>query len=505
MTHTRRDLLAAVGGAGAAIAVASCSRRDEIDTNADVPLSADRQWRTALARSLPTEHDYRPRIEGTLPDGLKGRLYRNGPGLFERDGHRKRSLLDGDGMIQCFDFTAGGVRYRNRFVRTEKFVAEEQAGAYLHPTWTTRAPGFFANLGGHIPTQAGVATVIRDGQLLALDEAVPLYALDPDSLDTLGAFAFPDGVEMPGCKAHTKIDPRTGDWHLAATGYGRVLTLRWLVVGKDGAVKAQGAVESPRMTYIHDFLATERYLVFILHAVEFTPFAMLAGLRSFTDSLTWKPEQGNLILVIDKAGGEPAFFEAPAAWMWHALNAYEHRGTLVADFVGYDMPDHFISANPAFSSIMRGAEGEAAFPGTVRRYLIDLKAMSLREEDIDAGHHEFPMTDPRVALREHRYGWFACGPVGDWIFDGVARIDMKSGARDEFRFGPRHFVGEPIFAPRGGAENDGWILAQAQSGDTGLSFLAVFDAADLAAGPIAKAHLRHHAPFGLHGYWAARA
>ena len=91
------------------------------------PLGDD-AWLAALGKSLRTEHDYDARVEGHLPRDLRGTLYRNGPGLFERAGHRKRHLLDGDGMIQAFDFTDTGVRFRNRFVRTAKFVVQSPPG-----------------------------------------------------------------------------------------------------------------------------------------------------------------------------------------------------------------------------------------------------------------------------------------------------------------------------------------------------------------------------------------
>lgn len=466
------------------------------------PLSPDRAWRAALGRSLQAEHDYEPRIEGALPAGLVGRLYRNGPGLFDRNGYRKQHLLDGDGMLQCFDFSAGRARYRNRFVRTEKFIAEETAGTFIYPTWTTRAPGGISNnIGSRVKSQAGVTTLVKDGRLLALDEVIPLYVLDPATLETVGQFTFPEDVEMPGCKAHTKIDPVNGDWILAATEYGRSMTLRWLVLDRDGTVKTHGSVKSPRMTYLHDFMVTERHIVFVLHPVEFSPFGMLLGLRSFTDSLTWTPEQGNLVMVLDRSGGEPVFIEAPAAYMWHSLNAFEQNGTIIADFVGYDTPDHFIGHVPAFAAVMRGEDGDAEFPGTIRRYVIDLKTKALRQETLDAGNHEFPMIDLRVGLRKHRYGYFACGRTGDWILDGVARVDMDSGKREEFRFGPRHFVGEPVFAPRGVSEGDGWILVQVHSDEAEKNFLAVFDAGNLAAGPLAQVHLRHHVPLSFHGFW----
>jgi hypothetical protein len=50
-----------------------------------------------LGRSEAGNRDLAPRIEGKLPQGLAGALYRNGPGLFERGGLRKTHLLDGDG------------------------------------------------------------------------------------------------------------------------------------------------------------------------------------------------------------------------------------------------------------------------------------------------------------------------------------------------------------------------------------------------------------------------
>jgi len=57
-----------------------------------------------LARSLAEERACAPRVEGTIPAGLRGTLYRNGPGLFDRGGRRRRALLDGEGLVQAFRF-----------------------------------------------------------------------------------------------------------------------------------------------------------------------------------------------------------------------------------------------------------------------------------------------------------------------------------------------------------------------------------------------------------------
>lgn len=497
---SRRNFMA-VGGmgmAGLAMGVGT------MPAAAAKPLPTESEWLTALGQSLKTEHDYRPRVDGQIPSGLRGQLFRNGPGLFERDDYRKQHILDGDGMIQCFDFTDDGVRYRNRFVRTEKFLAEEEAGKFLYPTWTTRAPGGpFSNVGSGIKTQAGVTTIVRDGKLLAMDEGIPYYALDPNSLETTGTYEFPAEVSMEGCKAHTRTDPATGDWIIAGTSFGPTMHLQYLILDRNGGIKAQGRYESPRMIYLHDFFATERYIIFVLHPVEFSPLPFLSGFSSFTDSLSWSPDGGNLVMIFDKAGGEPTILEAPAAFMWHGFNAYERGGEIVADFIGYDNPDHFIGSNPAFKSVMRGEAGEALHAGKLRRYVMSPGKKVLTEEVLHTGHHEFPVIDLRVSGRAYRYGFSNRGGAGDWVLDGVAKLDMQSGRREEYRFGSGNFVSEPIFAPRGAEEGDGWLLAQVQERESGNNFLAIFDADNIPAGPAARVHLTHHVPLSFHGFWTA--
>lgn len=467
-----------------------------------------RPWYAPLGQALDDEYDYQAEVEGDLPADLRGTLYRNGPGLFERAGYRKGHLLDGDGMIRAFDFTDAGVRFRNRFVRTTKYVAEQAAGRYLHATWGTRAPGgMLANVGGgNMISQAGVTPVVWDGRLLAFDETGLPWALDLASLEAQGEYRVGPDAKHPAYKAHTKFDGETGDWILLGNSYGPSMHLHVIVYGADGRMCSSQRVKSPRMTYVHDFFATARYVVINLHAVSFSPFAMLAGMKTFTESLTWEPEQGNLVLIIDKSGEhEPVTLEAPVAWMWHALNAYEDGNNIVADFVAYDTPDHFIGDDPALSAVMQGRAGQAQSPGTIRRWHIDLAGSSLREETLDAGHFEFPIVDPRVGNRRHEVGYFAAaGATGEWWHSGLARLDMASGNKRSFDFGPHHYCGEPIFAARpGGAVDDGWLLAEVFDADAGRSSIAVFDAATPDQGPVARVNLRHHLPISFHGTWHA--
>lgn len=90
-------------------------------------------WYAGLAISMRKEHDYSPRMEGDLPSGLQGTLYRNGPGRYELGCTKMTHLLDSDDMLQVFNFFDSQLRYRNRFVRTQKFLTEEKTGLFSLP------------------------------------------------------------------------------------------------------------------------------------------------------------------------------------------------------------------------------------------------------------------------------------------------------------------------------------------------------------------------------------
>jgi all-trans-8'-apo-beta-carotenal 15,15'-oxygenase len=449
--------------------------------------------------------DEAPVVEGAIPRELKGSLYRNGPGLYERGGLRKPHLLDGDGLVQRLAFADGTARYQNAFVRTEKFVAEEKADTFRHATWSMRRPGgLLANLGGgSARSQAGVTVYPFQDILYAFDEVDRPYGLDPRTLETLGERIVGDPSIEFMIKAHTKFDPLTGEWLLFGISHGRVMKLHAIIHGADGTLKAHHVIPSPRQIYIHDFFATREHLVFVLHPMWFSPWRLLSGRASYIESLTWKPDTGNLVMVVPRAGGAPQFFDAPAAFIWHALNAYSEDGEIIADFVGYDAPDHFAPHDALFYTLMQGEMGVAKAPGTLRRYRIDLAAHTLRQEILDGGAHEFPMIDPRVALQKHDIAYLTAG--GPAVTNsGVKRVDYRSESAQLFDFGSDVVAGEPVFAARpGSARDDGWLIVQCLDGRTERAFFAVFDATRVDAGPLARVHLPHSLPISFHGCWKA--
>eukprot|EP00439_Symbiodinium_sp_Y106_P087584 s1_g120.t1 len=497
--QTRRTFLA-TSSATLTAAALSLSHGEAASAAADTSNPAG--WRSLLGTSISESAPVSLNVEGKIPAALRGTLYRNGPGLFERGGYRKSNALDGDGLVQRLTLADGQATHQSRFVRTEKFLEEEAADAYRYETWTTRAPGsFLNNLGADFKTQAGVTVYEVNGRLFALDEVSPIYEIEASDLTTLGPTS--SGLAATAAtKAHTKVDSKTGDWIVMGSEFGPTMKMHAAIHHMDGSVTTLPPVDAPRQVYTHDFFATENYLIVNLQPAEIGLVSFLGGITSFTDSFTWKPEQGNIIAVIPKDGSAARFFDAPGAWMWHAANAYERGNTIIADFAGYDDPGHFIGDDPTLTALMSGRLGQEGGPGTMRRYIIDLDAGTLREEIVAASAFEFPSVDPRTACHAHQRVYATYGPRNNFLHTGLAAVDMESGDVASYDFGPSAYVGEPIFALHPDSATDGWLLTQVLDGDAGTTFFAIFDSQNLAGGPLAKAHLNHHQPISFHGHWA---
>jgi len=510
---TRRDFLRLSAGAGLSLALPGCGLSPPLKRDVFPDFGTPDTPYLGLATSLREEHDYEARIEGAVPPGLRGNFYRIGPGLFDRDGLRRRTVLDGDGMVQSFSFHDRGVRYRNRFVRTRRFVDEEAAGRFLYPTWCTQASGgLLANIwrAGEVTSQAGVTVYRMNGRLYAFDEGSLPYELDPVTLATVGESSLGQPHDLTVYAAHSKVDERTGEWIHFGIRFGRAPQLHLNVFDRSGRLAGHRSLPLPRSVYMHDWFVTDRWLVLNFQPVEIRVWGFLLGLRSMVDSLRWNPAKGNLLMLLEREGNAPPIFiETPARFMWHSVNACTEAGEIVADFVGYDNPDHLIGPDAAAFAMMRGEKGKYGYSGRLRRYRIDPAARSAREELVGGENLEWPRINPRHLCHGYRFTYICQGHRGEFFWSIITRVDMKTGRTDSYDFGRTGFCSEPVFIPLPGrhydpadADEPGWLLTEVYDSTTRTSYLAVLRAERIADGPLARIRLTHHAPFSYHGWWS---
>jgi carotenoid cleavage dioxygenase len=90
---------------------------------------------------------------------------------------------------------------------------------------------------------------------------------------------------------------------------------------------------------------------------------------------------------------------------------------------------------------------------------------------------------------------------------GVVHVDGRGSRRGQYLLPAGDTISEPVFVARGddAAEGDGWLLAAVWRARENRSDLAVFNATDVEAGPVALVQLGHRVPDGFHGNWVGSA
>ncbi len=90
------------------------------------------------------------------------------------------------------------------------------------------------------------------------------------------------------------------------------------------------------------------------------------------------------------------------------------------------------------------------------------------------------------------------------MFNRVVHVDHAHMLEaDVYALPEEDASSEAVFVPRApdAVEGDGWLLAVAYRGMRNKSDLLVFDARDVASGPLAVASLPVRVPNGFHGNW----
>ncbi|MBD2090278.1 carotenoid oxygenase family protein [Microcoleus sp. FACHB-1515] len=486
-------------------------RAESVPTEASYVLT---DWQKGY-RSLPHEYSYEiDEIDGEIPVDLHGTLFRNGPGLLEVGGQRLHHPFDGDGMVCSIAFDNGRAYFRNRFVRTEAYCAEQKAGKMLYRgVFGTQKPGgWLANfLDFRLKNIANTQVIYWGGKLLALWEAAEPHRLDPHSLETIGK-EYLDGVLHPGSAfaAHPWIDPETQTLVNFAIKPGLSTTITIYELDATGKVIREHAHAVPGFAFIHDFAITPNYCIFFQNPVAFNPIPFAIGLRGAGECLKFQPNKPTQIILIPRDGKSPVqTLQTQSGFVFHHSNAFEKDGAVCIDSVCYEA---FPAVDP--NSDYREVDFDALSPGHLYRFRLDLEGKKVDRHLIESRCCEFPYVHPSLAGRPYRYAYLGAAhrSQGNAPLQAILKVDLETSDRQLWSAAPHGYVGEPIFVPRAaqsyqdglpttsavGDEDDGWILTLVYDSQRERSDLVILDAKDLRE-PIARLHLKHHVPYGLHG------
>ncbi len=480
-----------------------------------VPVSAvpyeRNDWKKGY-QSQPNEYNYWIEdIEGKIPKSLNGTLFRNGPGLLEVNGQRLHHPFDGDGMICAIAFDKGRAYFRNRFVRTEGFLKEQQEGKILYRgVFGTQKPGgWLANaFDFQLKNIANTNVIYWGDKLLALWEAAEPHSLDPKTLETFGK-EYLDGLLKEGdaFAAHPRIDPSCrrngGDPVLVnfAIKAGLSSTIIIYEFDQAGKLLQRQARSVPGFAFIHDFVITPNYYLFFQNPVSFNPIPFALGLRGAGECVKFDPDKPTNIVVIPRDSEKPIqILETQSGFVFHHANAFEQDGKICIDSICYqDFPD----VEPG--SDFRQVDFDALSPGQLWRFTLDLNEQTVQRRQLEERCCEFPSVHPNHVGRPYRYLFMgaAHNPRGNAPLQAIMKLDVMTGKEQLWSAAPKGYVSEPIFVPRPDSEreDDGWVLTVVYDSSRHRSDIVILDGRDLNQGPVACLHLKHHIPYGLHGNW----
>jgi carotenoid cleavage dioxygenase-like enzyme len=450
-----------------------------------------------------------PIITGSIPVGLKGSLYRNGPGRLQQGEMKVGHWFDGDGAILAVHFDEGEVRATYKYVQTAGYQAEMAAEKYLYGNYGMTAPGaIWQQWRNPSKNAANTSVLALPDRLLALWEGGQPHSLDLETLATQGEDDLGNSTKGFSYSAHPKRDPVTGEIFNFGMSFGRQISLN---IYKSDCASAQRsdrtgqiiqstAIPIPFGAMVHDFVLAGEYLIFCIPPVQMKTLPLLMGLSSYSDACYWQPELGTKILVIDRQTlSIVSQGEAESWFQWHFGNGYVNvDGEVVLDLVRYSD----FSSNQYLKEVATG-QPETLAPGTLWQMRLNPQTGTLKKMELVVNRGcEFPVVSPLEVGQPSRYTYFSSSPVGvDFsteLSGAIARFDYETGKLTVADLGSHRYPSEPIYAPDG---ETGWIVTVVYDSQNDSSEVWVYDSDRLDDEPVCRLGLPEVIPFGFHGTW----
>jgi carotenoid cleavage dioxygenase len=214
----------------------------------------------------------------------------------------------------------------------------------------------------------------------------------------------------------------------------------------------------------------------------------------------FEPERPSRFGIVPRHGDNSSirWFESPACYVFHTLNAYEEGDEVV-----------LVACRMNSTTVLMSQEtpGEPEEDSSrLYRWRFNLSTGTVQEEALDDRASDFPRVNEQLLGRPMRYGYTAkIAPSPVVLFDGLIKYDFSSGSSQVHQYGAGRYGSEVVFVPRPGAtaEDDGWLVTFVHDDGSGTSELVVVNAQDVTAEPVARVLIPQRVPYGFHGAWVS--
>jgi carotenoid cleavage dioxygenase-like enzyme len=431
-------------------------------------------------------------VLGELPPELNGMFVRNGPNpQFPPLG--RYHWFDGDGMLHGVHIQDGKASYCNRYIRTQGFKQEQQAGKALFGGLLEPSQEGFKNV-------ANTALIWHRDRLLALWEGGEPHAVEVPSLDTIGTYSFDSKLASP-VTAHPKVDPLTGEMMFFGYSLAQPPYVKYSVVSAEGELLRTVPIDLPVGVMMHDFAITEHYTIFMDLPLTFR----LERLQRGEPAFAFERDRPSRFGILPRHGNHHTirWFEAPSCYVFHTLNAYESEDEIV-----------LIACRTSSTSVLGASpsshEGDNRQAGNdvplLYRWRFNLNTGTVQEQTLDDRPCEFPRINEQYLGRQTRYGYAGkIAPTELPKFEGILKFDLDQQSVAVHSFGPGRYGGEGVFVPRPSStvEDDGWLMTFVYDEAQDTSELVIISTQAISDDAIARIQIPQRVPYGFHGTWVS--
>jgi carotenoid cleavage dioxygenase-like enzyme len=444
-------------------------------------------------------------VDGKIPSDLNGAFYRVGPDP-QYPMEPGDIPFDGEGHVSMFRIKDGRVHYKSRYVRNDRYLAQDKAGRRLFKIY--RNPYMDdPSVKGLSRSTANTHIINHKNMLLALKEDSPPSALDLLTLETVDPnFTFGHQLPSRTFTAHPKIDSETGNmvaFGYEAEGFGSdVVSL--FEFTPQGELAWNAKVHVPYVGVLHDFGVTGNHIVIFVIPLAIDEQQMKKGGIHWS----WDSTKPTYFGVVRRGGdgSDVRWIEGPSRSATHTMGTFEDGGRIYIDM-------EVTRGNPfPFMPNRDGSPPDfAAAASFLHRLSADLSTRRPRSYDIEPlGPYSAPLPrqDDRYNTMPYRYGFFGCPDPHAESRAGAGacyvRLDHQTGRDTVYNAGTTTSLAECCFAPKhaDAREGEGYVMGVATHNDqNGRSDLVILDAEHLDDGPVAVVKLPMRAVGQVHGYW----
>jgi carotenoid cleavage dioxygenase-like enzyme len=442
-------------------------------------------------------------VEGKIPTDLNGGFYRTGPDA-QFPMRQGNIPFDGEGHVSLFRFKDGNAHFKSRFVRNERYVAQEQAGKILFPMY--RNPYLDdPSVKGKSRGTHNTHIIHHNNRLLALKEDSPPAAMDLNTLETLdGVYRFDGQLDSQTFTAHPKLDSKTGNligFGYEAKGHGTT-DVNVFEYTPDGRKVWDVWVKVPYVGMLHDFAVTENFVVLYVIPMMMDEEQMKRGGIHWS----WWPGEPTYFGYFRRNGDgkDIRFIKGPERSATHVMGAFDDGKRV---YVDVEMSE----SNPFPFMPMHDGSRWDPVRGTsyITRLSAELSKKTPKDYQMERLYQNItgalPRQDDRYNTAPYRYGFLSCGfTEGSERGNGIARFDLQDRSYKLWKAPEGLSLSEVCFAPKNdnAPEGVGYVMAVGTwAAEGNRADLFILDAERVQDGPIATVRMPTRIAGQVHGWW----